>query len=83
MAENRTSCEQCKLFIELKEPFCYEKTGYPQGVTVYGFCTKDIHRLNNLYPVYIPDGGVCGDFVRDPKKPDPPPNVQLVIEYEV
>ena len=64
MAKEITRCEQCKLYAELKEPFHYEKLGYPEGVTVYGFCTKDIKRLQFFYPVYLPDGGVCKAFVK-------------------
>lgn len=65
MEDNKTTaahCEKCRSFLPLQAPFHYEKSGYPDGVTVYGFCTKDVTRNSYFYPVYIPDGGTCKSF---------------------
>lgn len=58
---SKARCERCKYYAKLKAPYHYEKDGYKDGVTVYGFCTKNA-KLFSFYPVYIPDGGVCKDF---------------------
>ena len=60
--EEPSRCSQCGFFVELKAPFHYEKEGYPEGVTVYGFCSKDVTRNFYFYPVYLPDGGICKSF---------------------
>lgn len=58
-----TRCARCQLFAELKKPFHLEMPGYPDGVTVYGFCAKDAGpSVVSFYPVYIPDGGICKHF---------------------
>lgn len=57
-------CEQCTYYAKLETPFHYEKDGYPDGVTVWGFCAKDVKRSFGFYPVYVPDGGVCKEFMR-------------------
>lgn len=57
--ENVTRCGMCQNYLELAEPFHYEKSGYPEGVTVYGFCAKDARSRGGFYPVYLPDGGKC------------------------
>lgn len=82
-ADETKSCEQCRLYAKLQEPFHYEKLGYPDGVTVYGFCTKDINRLHSFYPVYLPDGGSCNDFIcksQNVKQHTQPVDGQLCIE---
>lgn len=68
MEQGATRCEGCKFYLPLTEPFQYEKTGYPQGVTVYGFCAKDAAWRGSFYPVYLPDGGVCKSFQKGRKK---------------
>lgn len=81
MAETR--CEQCKLYAKLQEPFHYERQGYPEGVTVYGFCTKDIKRLHSFYPIYLSDGGVCKAFlpkIKYRKQTSQPVDGQLNME---
>lgn len=55
-------CDRCAHYIKLEVPYHYEKDGYPDGVTVYGFCAKDVRRNFAFYPVYLPDGGVCKAF---------------------
>lgn len=60
MAETR--CGTCRYYIELPVPYKYEKDGYPDGITVYGFCTKATQARGVFFPVYIPDGGVCKDY---------------------
>lgn len=57
-----TRCDGCANYAGLKEPYHYEKEGYPQGVTVYGFCAKNVRSMFSFYPVYLPDGGVCTAF---------------------
>ena len=57
-----TRCGKCRHYAELKEPFHYEKDGYKEGVTVFGFCGKNVTKTFFLYPVYLPDGGVCKEF---------------------
>lgn len=57
-------CEQCAHYVKLESPYHYEKDGYPDGVTVYGFCAKDVRRNFYFYPVYIQNGGVCKGFMR-------------------
>lgn len=57
-----TRCGNCQNYAALAEPFHYEKAGYPEGVTVYGFCTKDAKARGVFYPVYLPDGGICKIF---------------------
>lgn len=83
MAEGYTPCEQCRRYAPLQDPFHYECNGYPEGVTVYGFCTKDIGRLRSFYPVYIPDSGsTCDDYLQKPhiKKTIEPVNGQLYMK---
>ena len=63
-----TRCEKCKYFAALVEPYHYKKDGYPDGVTVYGFCAKDAERRFIFYPVYLPDGGACREFKRRTKE---------------
>lgn len=65
MAETR--CGGCKHYAELKEPFRYKKDGYKEGIIVFGFCGKNAPKTFSLYPVYLPDGGVCKDCVRKVK----------------
>lgn len=61
MAETR--CGQCEHYAELKTPFHYKLAGYPDGVTVYGFCGKNARAIvSTFFPVYLPDGGVCKVF---------------------
>lgn len=60
MAEIR--CERCAHYAKLENQFHYDKDGYKEGVTVWGFCAKDVKRSFHFYPVYVPDGGVCKDF---------------------
>lgn len=57
-------CEQCAYYVKLEEPYHYEKDGYKDGVTVYGFCVKDVRRNFCFYPVYLPDDGACKAFMR-------------------
>lgn len=57
-----TRCGQCQLYAPLAAPFHYAKSGYPEGVTVYGFCAKDASSRFTFYPVYLPDGGQCKAF---------------------
>ena len=83
MEEKKTRCEQCKHYAPLAMPFHYEKLGYPVGVTVYGFCTKNAAQRSSFYPVYIPDGGVCTDYAKKSqrgKKPDSPIEGQMKLE---
>lgn len=78
-----TRCDGCRHYIPLAEPFHYEKSGYPQGVTVYGFCSKDVTRNFAFYPVYLPDGGICDAFKPKPKqgkKPEQPVDGQMCME---
>lgn len=56
------NCEKCKHYAKLEHPFQYAKSGYPDGVTVYGFCGKNATKSFSFYPVYIPDGGACKEF---------------------
>ena len=67
MSEAR--CEQCKYYIKLGIPYCYKQKGYKNGVTVYGFCAKDVERLFSFYPVYLPNGGVCKAFQKICERP--------------
>lgn len=67
MSEAR--CEQCKYYIKLGIPYCYKQKRYKNGVTVYGFCAKDVERLFSFYPVYLPDGGVCKAFQKICERP--------------
>lgn len=60
MKESR--CEQCTYYAKLEAPYHYEKDGYKGGVTIYGFCAKNVAVTFSLYPVYIPNGGVCKAF---------------------
>lgn len=63
-------CEQCAHYAKLEAPFHYKKEGYTDGVTIYGFCGKNVDVSTTMYPVYIPDGGVCAEFraINGPKK---------------
>ena len=56
MQEEKT-CTTCKHYAGLAQPFSFEKAGYMQPVTVYGFCSKDTRARGCFYPVYIPDSG--------------------------
>lgn len=62
-------CGQCRHYIELQEPYRYDKAGYLDGVTVYGFCAKAVIARGVFFPVYIPDAGACKDFKRLPRAP--------------
>lgn len=63
--KDKTRCGQCQHYAELKEPFHYEAEGYPVGITVYGFCGKSAEpAINHFFPVYLPDGGVCNDYMK-------------------
>lgn len=78
-----TRCSRCRFYLELPAPFHYEKDGYPDGVTVYGFCTKDTVRRSTFYPVYLPDGGACDAFksmTRQSKQADSPVDGQMCME---
>ncbi len=55
-------CERCKYYARFETPYHYEYREYPDGITVYGCCGKDAARSFSLYPVYLPDGGVCKAF---------------------
>lgn len=66
-----TRCGLCRHYIELSVPYRYDKVGYPDGVTVYGFCAKNAQRTGSFYPVYLPDGGVCRDFLGAVKRKKP------------
>lgn len=67
---SETRCGQCKHFAQLAVPFHYSKDGYPDGITVHGFCAKDVQRSFNFYPVYLPDSGVCKAFKKKAVKHD-------------
>lgn len=49
-------CERCGNYGALHEPKVINDT------CVYGFCFKNFCNLGSVYPVYIPDGGVCKSF---------------------
>lgn len=57
------NCYSCKWFLDLKKPHTYPCNGYPEGVTVHGFCSKD-EKTFSFYPVYIPYG-VCKNYKHD------------------
>lgn len=60
-----TRCGRCQFYAELKEPFHYDANGYPDGVTIYGFCAKGNSPLvSRFYPVYLPNGGVCKSYLK-------------------
>lgn len=77
-----TRCDRCKHYAKLEEPYHYDAHGYPEGVTVYGFCGKSAKATFAFYPIYIPDGGVCKDFSRKKgvKRGVPNQEGQLVLE---
>ena len=63
--DQSTRCSQCQLYAELKEPFHYDAPGYPEGVTVHGFCSKDNSPwVSKFYPIYLPNGGVCKSYIK-------------------
>lgn len=57
-----TRCGGCAYYAPLQTPFHFVKAGYPEGVTVYGFCAKNAASNLSFYPVYLPDGGQCKGF---------------------
>lgn len=76
-------CEMCRHYARLENPFRYDKEGYMDGVTVFGFCAKDIKRLSSFHPVYVPDGGVCKSFQlcsRIKTETDPKSENQIVLD---
>ncbi len=53
-------CGQCKNYSVLNKP-----RKIKDDIQVYGFCFKDFREnYGNMYPVYIPDGGGCKDFIK-------------------
>lgn len=62
MADDNSGCGKCAHYAELKAPFHYVKEGYPDGITVYGFCGYKVKSTFSFYPVYISEGGVCKTF---------------------
>lgn len=61
---HETRCERCKYYAISEEPFHYDSNGYPDGITVYGFCGKDARNRYVFFPVYQPDGVACKSFIR-------------------
>lgn len=77
-----TRCDRCKHYAKLEEPYHYDAHGYPEGVTVPGFCGKDAKNSFRFYPVYLPDGGVCKGFSakKGIKRHVEPKENQLMLE---
>lgn len=58
-----SNCDLCRHYVPLAAPYHYDKPDYPDGVTVHGFCAKDLSR-GAWYPVYLPDSCACKSFQR-------------------
>lgn len=53
-------CGQCRHYGVLHKP-----RNIKDDMQIYGFCFKDIREnYGSIYPVYIPDGGVCKGFIK-------------------
>lgn len=65
-------CNECKKYDALHKPRKVDKENY-----IYGFCFKDYNsNYGSVYPVYIPDGGVCKSFEKSAQKKES-------YEYEI
>lgn len=57
-------CDSCKKYSALHRPRKVDDQNY-----IYGFCFKDCHgSYGSVYPVYLPDGGVCKAFEENHEK---------------
>lgn len=58
--DEMSRCDSCKKYSALHRPRKVDDQNY-----IYGFCFKDHHsNYGSVYPVYIPDGGVCKAYDR-------------------
>lgn len=79
---HETRCERCEYYAKSEEPFHYDSNGYPDGITVYGFCGKDARSRYVFFPVYQPDGVACKSFIckKGKKRELEPQVIQTVLE---
>lgn len=65
-------CKKCKFYEPLHKPRRIRESTY-----IYGFCFKDFHAdSGSIYPVYLPDGGVCKEFTEGKDR-------DSIYEYEM